>query len=301
MVPRSGTISPWSSKATDIAHNCGLGSVERIERGIAYHIELPEGAEETLWQAVAGELHDRMVEQVLPEEALAEGLFSHAQARPMTRVDILGGGRDALVAADSSLGLALAADEIDYLLESFTSLERNPTDVELMMFAQANSEHCRHKIFNASWTIDGEDQSHSLFGMIRNTHQQGGEGCALAYSDNAAVVAGSRGGRFYPDPDTACYGYSHEDIHLLMKVETHNHPTAIAPFPGAGTGSGGEIRDEGAVGRGSKPKAGLTGFLGLQPEYPRLRAALGVGLRPAGAHCLGTGHHDRGAHRRRGF
>ena len=178
----------------------------------------------------------------------------------MTTVDVLGGGRQALLEADNRLGLALAGDEVDYLVESFTDLGRNPIDVELMMFAQANSEHCRHKIFNASWTIDGQEQDRSLFGMIRNTHECGGEDVLSAYSDNAAVVAGQVGGRFYPDPTSGEYEFSQENIHLLMKVETHNHPTAIAPFPGAGTGSGGEIRDEGAVGRGSKPKVGLSGF-----------------------------------------
>jgi len=178
----------------------------------------------------------------------------------MASVDVLGGGREALVAADRALGLALAPDEIDYLLESFTALGRNPSGVELMMFAQANSEHCRHKIFNASWSIDGQAQAHSLFGMIRNTYEQGGQNVLSAYSDNAAVVAGPVAGRFYPEPGTGAYDFHREPVHLLMKVETHNHPTAIAPFPGAGTGAGGEIRDEGAVGRGSRPKAGLTGF-----------------------------------------
>jgi phosphoribosylformylglycinamidine synthase len=260
VVPRFGTISPWSSKATDIAHNCGLGGVRRLERGTAFHIELPGDSDQGLRASVAALLHDRMVEQVLSEEAEAAALFHRADPRALASIDVLGGGREALVQANASLGLALAADEIDYLVDSFLVLERNPNDIELMMFAQANSEHCRHKIFNASWTIDGEAQPHSLFGMIRNTNEQAGDNVLSAYSDNAAVVRGSRGGRFYPDPETAEYGYREEDIHLLMKVETHNHPTAIAPYPGAGTGSGGEIRDEGAVGRGSKPKAGLAGF-----------------------------------------
>ncbi len=260
VVPRSGTISPWSSKATDILHNCGLECIERVERGIAYSIELPTAASAELRAATAALLHDRMVDQVLSSEDEAVQLFSHESPRPMGAVDILDGGRDALAAANLSLGLALAEDEIDYLVQSFTELDRNPNDVELMMFAQANSEHCRHKIFNASWTIDGIEQERSLFQMIRNTNECGGENVLSAYSDNAAVVAGTVAGRFYPDPDTAEYGFSQEPVHLLMKVETHNHPTAIAPFPGAGTGSGGEIRDEGAVGRGSKPKVGLTGF-----------------------------------------
>ena len=268
VVPRPGTISPWSSKATDIAHNCGLQEVLRLERGIAYYLEYPAGPGSTMRQAAQRLLHDRMTESVFADLASAAQLFAHAQPRPMTSVDVLEGGREALVAADRTLGLALADDEIDYLLESFTDLGRNPNDVELMMFAQANSEHCRHKIFNASWTIDGKAQPHSLFNMIRNTHEQGGEDVLSAYSDNAAVVAGHRAGRFYPDPESGEYNFSNEDIHLLMKVETHNHPTAIAPFPGAGTGSGGEIRDEGAVGRGSKPKVGLTGFSVSNLEIP---------------------------------
>ena len=260
VVPRFGTISPWSSKSTDIAHNSGLDAIARIERGIAYYLQTAAPLDAAQRQLAALALHDRMVETVLSDLDAAAGLFSHARPKPLTRVDILKGGRTALAVANRTLGLALADDEIDYLVESFIQLGRNPTDVELMMFAQANSEHCRHKIFNASWSIDGEQQSHSLFQMIKNTYQRGGDNVLSAYSDNAAVVAGSRAGRFYPDPDSGVYGYREEDIHLLMKVETHNHPTAIAPFPGAGTGAGGEIRDEGAVGRGSKPKVGLTGF-----------------------------------------
>ncbi|WP_101757402.1 phosphoribosylformylglycinamidine synthase [Oceanicoccus sp. KOV_DT_Chl] len=260
VVPRAGTISPWSSKATDIAHNAGLTLINRIERGVAYYVSADKPLTGEQQQTIIGAIHDRMVEMVLTDMAAAEQLFRHEQPAPMTLVDILSGGRAALVDANTELGLALAEDEIDYLVTSFTDLGRNPSDVELMMFAQANSEHCRHKIFNASWTIDGEEQSHSLFKMIRNTHELGGEGVLSAYSDNAAVVTGSHAGRFYPDPESHTYRYHQEDIHLLMKVETHNHPTAISPFSGAGTGSGGEIRDEGAVGRGSKPKVGLTGF-----------------------------------------
>ncbi len=260
VVPRAGTISPWSSKATDIAHNSGLTMLRRLERGIAYYIEADQALTEKQRQQVAAVIHDRMVESVLDQLAAAEQLFVTGQPRPMVLVDMLGGGREALVVANTQLGLALADDEIDYLLQSFIELKRNPSDVELMMFAQANSEHCRHKIFNASWTIDGVEQDHSLFKMIKHTNEVGGDNVLSAYSDNAAVVKGSRAGRFYPEPETASYRYHQEDIQLLMKVETHNHPTAIAPFPGAGTGSGGEIRDEGAVGRGSKPKVGLTGF-----------------------------------------
>ena len=260
VVPRPGTISPWSSKATDIAHNCGLDEVERLERGIAWYFSLPAGLAPEQRAAVDALVHDRMTETVLGELDAAEQLFQHATPKPLVAVDVLGGGREALLAADRTLGLALADDEIDYLVDSFITLGRNPNDVELMMFAQANSEHCRHKIFNADWSIDGREQDHSLFKMIRNTNECGGENVLSAYSDNAAVVAGHFAGRFYPDPESCEYSFSQENIHLLMKVETHNHPTAIAPFPGAGTGSGGEIRDEGAVGRGSKPKVGLTGF-----------------------------------------
>jgi len=260
VVPRPGTISPWSSKATDIAHNCGLDQVVRVERGTAYYVQGEEAFSAQQLADLGAELHDRMVETVLDGLQQAEILFSHQEPAPVTSVDTLGGGVDALRTANSELGLALAEDEIEYLVESFNGLKRNPTDVELMMFAQANSEHCRHKIFNASWTLDGEDQEHSLFGMIRNTYKVNGENVLSAYSDNAAVVVGTEGGRFYPDPATKLYGYSQEPVHLLMKVETHNHPTAISPYAGAGTGSGGEIRDEGAVGRGSKPKVGLVGF-----------------------------------------
>ena len=264
VVPRPGTISPWSSKATDIAHNCGLHDVMRLERGVAYYFQLPAGLESTHRQDLLSQLkacvHDRMTESVLPGLDEAEQLFKEGVPAPLRSVDILSQGRAALESADKSLGLALADDEIDYLLASFTALGRNPNDIELMMFAQANSEHCRHKIFNASWSIDGEAQDRSLFSMIRNTNERGGENVLSAYSDNAAVVAGHYAGRFYPDPESGQYKFSQENIHLLMKVETHNHPTAIAPFSGAGTGSGGEIRDEGAVGKGSKPKVGLTGF-----------------------------------------
>jgi len=268
VVPRPGTISPWSSKATDIAHNCGLTDVVRVERGTAYFIESSGPLSEHELNTLADLLYDRMVETVLTDLQQAEKLFVQHQPAPLTNVDTLGGGVNALKEANVSLGLALADDEIEYLVESFKGLGRNPTDAELMMFAQANSEHCRHKIFNASWTLDGDDQPNSLFGMIRNTHKLGGENVLSAYSDNAAVVAGTAGGRFYPDPVTKEYGYSQEPVHLLMKVETHNHPTAIAPFSGAGTGSGGEIRDEGAVGRGSKPKVGLVGFTVSNLQIP---------------------------------
>ena len=257
VIPRPGTISPWSSKATDIAHNCGLGQVRRIERGIAYWVD---GADRADRADVGAQLHDRMTQVVLADMDAAGMLFRHAQPRPFTSVDVLQGGRKALVAANSELGLALSEDEVDYLAESFSALGRNPSDVELMMFAQANSEHCRHKIFNASWSIDGEPQAHSLFAMIRNTTELAPGDVLSAYTDNAAVIRGCEGYRFYPDPETGAYGRHDEDIHILMKVETHNHPTAISPDPGAATGAGGEIRDEGATGIGGKPKAGLCGF-----------------------------------------
>lgn len=266
VVPRLGTISPWASKATDIAKNTGLDTVKRIERGIAYYITGQFSAAEH--SLIVSLLHDRMVETVFAQLSDAEQLFSQHQPAAQTTVDILGGGRAALAEANRSLGLALAEDEIDYLVASFIQLGRNPVDVELMMFAQANSEHCRHKIFNASWTIDGVDQERSLFKMIKNTNEVGGDNVLSAYADNAAVVVGHEAGRFYPDPETKTYAYNQQPIHLLMKVETHNHPTAISPFSGAGTGAGGEIRDEGAVGRGSKPKVGLTGFTVSNLQIP---------------------------------
>ncbi len=257
-VPRFGTISPWSSKASDIARNCGLAKIERLERGIAYYVAGELGEAEI--EQVAALLHDRMTQLVLGRMEDASNLFSHAQPKPLTVVDILGGGRAALEKANVELGLALAEDEIDYLVNAFQGLARNPHDIELMMFAQANSEHCRHKIFNASWDIDGESQEKSLFGMIKNTYQMHSENVLSAYKDNASVIVGHTAGRFFPNPETRQYGAVQEPVHILMKVETHNHPTAISPFSGASTGSGGEIRDEGATGRGAKPKAGLTGF-----------------------------------------
>ena len=268
VAPRPGTISPWSSKATDIAHNCGLKTVVRLERGTAYYIEASAPLSPQQLSLVGELLSDRMVESVFEELSQASALFSHDLPTPLSLVDVVSGGQTALKTANVSLGLALADDEIDYLVANFIDLQRNPSDAELMMFAQANSEHCRHKIFNASWTVDGVDQQHSLFDMIRNTNSVNGDNVLSAYSDNAAVVVGTSGGRFYPDPVTRNYGYSQEPVHLLMKVETHNHPTAIAPYAGAGTGSGGEIRDEGAVGRGSKPKVGLVGFTVSNLQIP---------------------------------
>ncbi len=261
VAPRIGTISPWSSKATDIAWNCDLDAIERIERVIAFHVVVRNNraltAEEK--KIVAGLLHDRMTDSVLPGFDAAGELFRHFEPKPLNTVDVLAGGKAALVEANGSLGLALSDDEIDYLLNIFTTAGRNPTDVELMMFAQANSEHCRHKIFNASWVIDGEAKDKTLFGMIRETHQANPQGTVMAYADNASIIEGATIQRFYPDADRG-YSYKEELTHILTKVETHNHPTAISPFPGASTGSGGEIRDEGATGKGSKPKAGLCGF-----------------------------------------
>lgn len=266
VLPRFGTISPWSSKASDIARNCGLAKIQRLERGIAFYVtgEFTDAQA----QLVADALHDRMTQIVLENLEQAAGLFSHAEPKPLTAIDILGGGRAALEKANVELGLALAEDEIDYLVNAFIGLKRNPHDIELMMFAQANSEHCRHKIFNASWDIDGESQEKSLFGMIKNTYVMHSEGVLSAYKDNASVIVGNVAGRFFPDPETRQYGAVQEPVHILMKVETHNHPTAIAPFPGASTGSGGEIRDEGATGRGAKPKAGLTGFTVSNLQIP---------------------------------
>jgi phosphoribosylformylglycinamidine synthase len=259
VVPRPGTISPWASKATDIAHNCGLGRVRRIERGVAYRL-ISEQAGAVELERVAPLLYDRMTEAVLPTLEAAEVLFARAEPARLTTVPVSAHGRAALERANVELGLALAEDEIDYLYGSFRELGRDPTDTELVMFAQANSEHCRHKIFKARFIIDGQAQEHSLFEMIQNTHARHAAGVLSAYRDNAAVVEGPVGSRFVPDGPGAGYARAEGRLHLVMKVETHNHPTAISPHPGASTGSGGEIRDEGATGRGSKPKAGLTGF-----------------------------------------
>ncbi|WPB54924.1 phosphoribosylformylglycinamidine synthase [Xylophilus sp. GOD-11R] len=269
VAPRFGTVSPWASKATDIAHNCGL-DIRRVERIVEYRVSLKApllgsaSLDDAQAQAVAALLHDRMTESVVFDRNAAQGLFTELPAAPMEQVDVLGGGRSALVTANTQFGLALAEDEIDYLVDNFTRLGRNPTDVELMMFAQANSEHCRHKIFNAQFTIDGVAQDHSLFGMIRNTHRVSPQHTVIAYSDNASVMEGQERELFVAsaaDTESApAYERRRSLQHVLMKVETHNHPTAISPFPGASTGAGGEIRDEGATGRGSKPKAGLTGF-----------------------------------------
>ncbi|MBT9610497.1 MAG: phosphoribosylformylglycinamidine synthase, partial [Aquabacterium sp.] len=284
VAPRLGTVSPWASKATDIAHNCGL-AIRRVERVTEYRIAVKAGVIGALMgsfgggfgggfggaakplaaqdmQAIAALLHDRMTESVLASREDARHLFDEKQGAPMAHVDVLGQGRQALDEANVTFGLALSDDEIEYLVTAFTGLKRNPTDVELTMFAQANSEHCRHKIFNAQFTIDGQAQDLSMFGMIRNTEKLNPQHTVVAYSDNASVMEGHAIERWMPAGYTNAPQYQARDelAHVLMKVETHNHPTAISPFPGASTGAGGEIRDEGATGRGSRPKSGLTGF-----------------------------------------
>ena len=261
VLPRFGTVSPWSSKATDIVRNCALAHVVRVERGVAYYVSArdPGPLSARSRRALDRAIHDRMTETVVETLEEAHRLFEHHTPRPMATVGVVAGGRAALEEANREMGLALAPDEIDYLVDNFTRLGRDPTDVELMMFAQANSEHCRHKIFNASWSLDGKEQDKSLFQMIRNTHARSPQGTIVAYSDNSAVMEGAEIERFFPDSSGA-WGYHRDLTHVLMKVETHNHPTAIAPHSGAGTGAGGEIRDEGATGIGGKPKAGLTGF-----------------------------------------
>eukprot|EP01134_Creolimax_fragrantissima_P006494 CFRG6494T1 len=259
ITPRHGTISPWSSKATDIVTSCGLHTVQRVERGSVYFVEgIAEASSE-----LTDVLHDRMTEMVLSslDAVSVQSLFTHASPRPLKHVDVLKEGKDALLKANKEWGLALDIGEIDYLMDNYTNtLKRNPTDAELMMFAQVNSEHCRHKIFNADFVINGEEKDMSLFGMIRNTYKHTPEGILSAYSDNASVIEGPLATKLRPDAITHEYKMEVENAHILMKVETHNHPTGICPFPGAATGSGGEIRDEAAVGKGSKPKAGLAGF-----------------------------------------
>ncbi|MFT0849941.1 phosphoribosylformylglycinamidine synthase [Achromobacter sp. F4_2707] len=274
--PRFGTVSPWASKATDIAHNCGLAAVRRIERGVRYTITPERGLlgskslDESQLAQIAGLLHDRMTETVVDTAFDGQALFASLPGKPTTTVNVLGAGRQALEEANTALGLALSEDEIDYLADAFTGLGRDPTDVELMMFAQANSEHCRHKIFNATWVIDGQPQENTLFGMIRATHAAQPRGTVVAYSDNSAIMEGGPATLFHAGAKDSQGRYGHHQavVHTLMKVETHNHPTAIAPFPGASTGSGGEIRDEGATGRGSKPKAGLAGFTVSNLRFP---------------------------------
>lgn len=260
VLPRFGTISPWSTKASDIVAHCGLTKVVRVERCITFYITAEPALSAPELESISALLYDPMTESIVFELADAEQLFSDELPRPLIEVPLLTAGKVALVTANQDLGLALSEGEIDYLVDQYTALNKNPTDVELMMFAQVNSEHCRHKIFNADWIVDGEPKVHSLFRMIRETHMQNPQGTLVAYSDNSSVLAGSLGERFFPDADSKEYQDHNEEIHILCKVETHNHPTAISPFSGAATGSGGEIRDEGATGRGSKPKAGLSGY-----------------------------------------
>ncbi|HEX5864463.1 MAG TPA: phosphoribosylformylglycinamidine synthase [Casimicrobiaceae bacterium] len=274
VLPRPGTISAWASKATDIAHNCGLATISRIERGIAYGVATRGGGPLSSEDRATflPFIQDRMTEAVFPSLDDAGRLFTHFGPQPLATIDLITRGRAAIYDANAALGLALAPDEIDYLADHFSREGRNPTDVELMMFAQANSEHCRHKIFNADWIVDGVKQPQSLFAMIRHTHAVSPRGTIVAYADNAAVMEGAMARRFYPDADGR-YRARQEMTHILIKVETHNHPTAIAPFPGAATGSGGEIRDEGATGIGARPKAGLTGFTVSHlriPDLPQL-------------------------------
>ena len=259
VIPRFGTVSPWASKATDIAQQCGL-NILRIERGVQFSWKSKKALTAENTQKVLAAIHDRMTEAVIDSVQLADGLYQTLADRALARIAVLTEGRAALDKANQDLGLALSDDEVAYLADNFIRLNRNPSDVELMMFAQANSEHCRHKIFNSSWTIDGDDQERSLFAMIRNTHQLQPEGTVVAYSDNSAVMVGCEAETWVPQGADHRYQKETRLVHTLMKVETHNHPTAIAPFPGASTGAGGEIRDEGATGVGGKPKAGLTGF-----------------------------------------
>ncbi|MGM0516689.1 MAG: phosphoribosylformylglycinamidine synthase [Pseudomonadota bacterium] len=283
VAPRAGTISPWSTKATDIAHLCGLSGVVQIERGVEFSVSGSDIDDRFEWtSAIVDVLHDRMTEAVYATPGELEALFHHASPAPLSSVDLGADGRRALAEANERMGLALSEDEIAYLAEAYGKLDRDPTDVELMMFAQANSEHCRHKIFNADWTIDDEDRDLSLFAMIRNTHRLNPEGTLSAYKDNAAVIQGAEGTRFAANPENGRYESVDERIDFLAKVETHNHPTAISPDPGAATGAGGEIRDEGATGRGGKPKAGLTGFSVSNLRIPELpqpweAATAGVG------------------------
>jgi phosphoribosylformylglycinamidine synthase len=265
IVPRPGTISPWSSKATDIVHNSGLAAVKRLERGVAYYVA---GGSAKNYAVVAEPLYDRMTEVALADVEAAAALFETAEPAALKSIGLLSAGKAALTTANHELGLALADDEIDYLYDAYTGLERDPTDVELMMFAQVNSEHCRHKVFNADWKIDGKAQPKSLFKMIKNTYEKGGQDVLSAYHDNAAVLRGPTAGRFFNDPADGTYSYHDEAVHTVIKVETHNHPTAIAPVPGAATGIGGEIRDEAATGRGAKSKMGLSGYSVSNLEIP---------------------------------
>ena len=271
-IPRPGMISPWSSKATDILHHCGLESVKRIERGTCWFLEFAHGQppEPEQPDRIRHCLHDRMTQSVIRDVNEAASLFAVREPGRLAHIPVGTGGKAALLEANSAMGLALSREEIDYLDEAFGRLQRDPTDVELMTFAQVNSEHCRHKIFNARWTIGGKTMPKSLFELIKDTHAAHPGRVLSAYSDNAAVMRGQRAARFFASPADHGYRYVQEDVHILMKVETHNHPTAISPFPGAATGSGGEIRDEAATGSGAKPRAGLTGFTVSNLNIPGL-------------------------------
>ncbi|SFW26970.1 phosphoribosylformylglycinamidine synthase [Nitrosovibrio sp. Nv17] len=287
VLPRPGTVSPWSSKATDIAHRCGLEAVARLERGVAFHVRSRERKLSPMErQMLIGLIHDRMTEAVFDTFDDAHRLFSHVEPASFATVDLLGGGIDALRRANEGMGLALSQEEIDYFAAYFLRIGRDPTDVELMMFAQANSEHCRHKIFNADWVVDGVSGKPSLFSMIRNTHRQHPGGTVVAYADNAAIIEGGAVERFYPGPGSV-YGYAEESTHLLLKVETHNHPTAISPYPGAATGVGGEIRDEGATGRGGQPRSGLSGFSVSHLRIPDLAQPWEACPQPDGSQAYG--------------
>ena len=294
VTPRPGTISPWSSKATDIVVRCGIDAIERVERGVRWHVAGSRRPE------LAALLHDRMTECPVFDDDFAF-LTAVETPRPLATVALADDPTGALLMANREMGLALSRDEVDYLAATFDGLGRDPTDVELMMFAQANSEHCRHKIFNAAWVVDGKEAPQTLFGMIRNTHRAiNGAGVLSAYSDNAAVIEGHHTERFRPDDD-AIYRPRPEAAHILMKAETHNHPTAIAPYPGAATGAGGEIRDEGSVGRGSKPKAGLAGFTTSHLELGEALEPWELGRGRPGQRRLGAGDHARWAARCRGI
>ena len=310
VMPRLGTVSPWASKATDIAHNCAL-PVQRVERVTEYRLSMARGLlggakalSAAELQACAALLHDRMTESVAFERDAARHLFDEQAAPPLEHVDVLGQGRTALQQANGRFGLALSEDEIDYLVDAFSALKRNPSDIELMMFAQANSEHCRHKIFNAAFRIDGQEQPLSMFGMIRHTEEVSPQHTLVAYHDNAAVMHGGPVQRWLPQGYTNApmYGARDEIAHVLMKVETHNHPTAISPFSGASTGAGGEIRDEGATGRGARPKAGLTGFSVSNLHLPDTAEPWERRTdRQARAHGQRAADHDRRPARRRGL
>ena len=260
VVPRFGTISAWSSKATDIAHRCGFSGVERVERAIYWKIDCSEEITEGFKTQIHPYIHDRMVESVITESNQLNLIFQRYSPRPLQRFDLSDVGTGELSEANLELGLALTDSELDYVRSWYLKQGRTPTDAELMMFSQVNSEHCRHKIFNASWTIDDQQYSDSMFSMIRRTHQMNPDGTLVAYEDNSAVIEGTESTRFAPCNVSKQYQFTSEPVHIVFKAETHNHPTAISPFPGAATGSGGEIRDEGATGRGGKPKAGVCGY-----------------------------------------